>query len=96
MMIGSECNCGTRELPPRGRGRNRIFGGATSIPHEYPWVVAIKRYKRNGNLGICGGSLISNQHVLTAAHCTDDGTKAEQVESIHVNVDGFKTTFPSF
>ena len=85
-MLGSECNCGTRELPPRGRGRNRIFGGATSIRHEYPWVV----YLSNG----CGGALISDKHVLTAAHCADEGLKAEQVEFIlKKNVDGTKKSF---
>ena len=88
-MLGSECNCGTGELPPRGRGINRIFGGATSIPHEYPWVV----YLSNG----CGGALISDKHVLTAAHCADEGVKAEQVEFIlKKNVDGKKRAFPFF
>ena len=40
---------------------HEIYGGEETLPHEYPWNV----YLRGG----CGGSLISNQHVLTAAHC---------------------------
>lgn len=44
-----------------------IFGGTETIPHEFPWNVVLYR---NGRFS-CGGSLISKQHVLTAAHCAE-------------------------
>ncbi|XP_020278698.1 transmembrane protease serine 9-like [Pseudomyrmex gracilis] len=44
---------------------NRIVGGQISIPHIFPWAVAIFN---KGNLH-CGGTLINNQYVLTAGHC---------------------------
>ncbi|XP_037781737.1 chymotrypsin-1-like [Penaeus monodon] len=37
--------------------------------NEYPWQVAIV----NGKVFTCGGSLISDRHVLTAAHCVFGG-----------------------
>ncbi|KYN35464.1 Transmembrane protease serine 9, partial [Trachymyrmex septentrionalis] len=44
---------------------NRIVGGKITIPHIFPWVVAILN---KDNLH-CGGTLINNQYILTAGHC---------------------------
>ena len=43
--------------------------------NEYPWQAAV--ITRSG--GFCGGSLISNLWVITAAHCTD-GNKATGIQ----------------
>lgn len=43
----------------------RIVGGQNSSPHEFPWIVVLFNKGRQ----FCGGSLIDNIHVLTAAHC---------------------------
>ena len=50
----------------------RIFGGEEAVPHEFPWVVYL-------NMG-CGGALISDKHVLTAAHCVDEGMQPQWVK----------------
>jgi chymotrypsin len=44
--------------------QGRIVGGETAQPHSWPWAVSIRFIGHN-----CGGSLINNQWVLTAAHC---------------------------
>jgi len=47
--------------------KKRIVGGVETLRHEYPFAVNIvdSKYKRAG----CGGTLISHNLVLTAAHC---------------------------
>jgi secreted trypsin-like serine protease len=49
----------------------RIVGGTTAEANEYPWQIAL--FRRSGqNLTFrCGGTLIADTRVLTAAHCTD-------------------------
>jgi secreted trypsin-like serine protease len=47
----------------------RIVGGTPAGAGEYPWQVAV--LKKQGQLYfICGGTLIADQRVVTAAHCT--------------------------
>ncbi len=50
----------------------RIVGGREADPGEWPWQVAIvQRGADTFNGQFCGGSLISRDWVLTAAHCVD-------------------------
>ncbi|XP_066958479.1 trypsin-1-like [Macrobrachium rosenbergii] len=46
----------------------RIVGGVPAGVREHPWVVSLLRTGVNPNQ-YCGGALLSNRHVLTAAHC---------------------------
>ncbi|XP_032687892.1 proclotting enzyme-like [Odontomachus brunneus] len=56
---------------PRGCGmttkmKTRIVGGQPADPKEWPWMAALLR---QGAIQYCGGVLITDRHVLTAAHC---------------------------
>ncbi|XP_014488987.1 PREDICTED: proclotting enzyme-like [Dinoponera quadriceps] len=56
---------------PRGCGmttkmKTRIVGGRPADPKEWPWMAALLR---QGAIQYCGGVLITDRHVLTAAHC---------------------------
>ena len=55
--------------------KRRIIGGEEVIGNEFPWQVAL--VKKGLYKPFCGGSLISDKHVLTAAHCTVDLTSSQ-------------------
>ncbi|RWS20361.1 Chymotrypsin-C precursor-like protein, partial [Leptotrombidium deliense] len=56
----------------------RIIGGTEVSNNKYPWMVAVLK-KSQSNDWRCGGSLISENAIITAAHCVYD-TKAEDIE----------------
>ncbi|XP_031634257.1 serine protease Hayan-like [Contarinia nasturtii] len=47
----------------------RIIGGEGTEDGEFPWMAALFYLDGNKLVYRCGGSIISNQFVLTAAHC---------------------------
>ena len=59
-----------RSCGQKGRGLSditKIVGGQNAYSGEWPWQVALMDEK-----GIfCGGSLVSNHYVITAAHCVE-------------------------
>jgi len=46
----------------------RIVGGVEAAPHSFPWQVALLS-RVGAATAFCGGSVVSANHVLTAAHC---------------------------
>ncbi|MEJ1286923.1 hepsin [Cricetulus griseus] len=58
--MSSLCDCGRRKLPV-----DRIVGGQDSSLGRWPWQVSL----RYDGTHLCGGSLLSGDWVLTAAHC---------------------------
>uniref|UniRef100_A0A161M453 Venom serine protease 34-like protein n=1 Tax=Triatoma infestans TaxID=30076 RepID=A0A161M453_TRIIF len=44
----------------------RIVNGKETGRHEFPWMAGIRR----DGIQFCGGAIITEYHVLTAAHCT--------------------------
>lgn len=54
-------------------GTNRIVGGAQVSISEHPWQVAIARHSVADayDAQFCGGVIVDELHVITAAHCLD-------------------------
>lgn len=56
---------------PKVLAKNQIVNGSLAKIGQFPWSVHLERYWRSFETGYCGGALISNRVVLTAAHCLD-------------------------
>ncbi|XP_065347834.1 brachyurin-like [Cloeon dipterum] len=50
---------------------SRIVGGEESTPGAYPWQVFVEGVANGQAISGCGGTIISDRHVLTAAQCFD-------------------------
>ncbi|EHH14357.1 hypothetical protein EGK_00269, partial [Macaca mulatta] len=67
-LVAGALSCGVPSYPP---GMSRMYGGEEARPNSWPWQVSLQ-YASNGNwYHTCGGTLINNSWVLTAAHCID-------------------------
>ncbi|XP_069875555.1 chymotrypsinogen B-like [Dipodomys merriami] len=74
--------CGIPAIPPELSGLSRVVGGEDAVPGSWPWMVYIQ-YK--DGIYFCGGALISEEWVVTAAHCMV--TTADKVVAGVFNLD---------
>ncbi|XP_013917561.1 PREDICTED: serine protease 53 [Thamnophis sirtalis] len=78
--------CGLQRPVPR------IAGGVNAQPREWRWQASIQYQNQH----ICGGSLINNQWVLTAAHCFFEIGKEIHVQHWSVILGTIKLTGKRF
>lgn len=71
--LADECGI---EGPP---ALDRIVGGVEATPNQWPWIVALFV----DDAWFCGGSLISENYVLTAAHCVEGASYFDIMAGAH-------------
>ncbi|CAL8100373.1 unnamed protein product [Orchesella dallaii] len=78
------CVCGMK-----GESEGRVVGGTTALKFEFPWMVALV-FKGSGyeRSPFCGGALVNNLYVISAAHCfVESGVQPDQFELVfHAHV----------
>ncbi|XP_060770689.1 chymotrypsin A-like [Neoarius graeffei] len=66
-FIGATYGCGVPAITPVITGYARIVNGETTVPHSWPWQVSLQD---STGFHFCGGSLVNEYWVVTAAHCS--------------------------
>lgn len=77
-------SCGITPISPNLESADRIVGGRRSVAGSWPWQCSVRK---RGNLlhgHLCGGVLINDQWILTAAHCFRKYVKKTDIFSMGV------------
>lgn len=78
-------NSGGTKLPIPGSGEcgihssDKIIGGTKIAIDEHPWMVLLEYSDHRQSFFGCGGALINNRYILTAAHCIRSTPKLKSV-----------------
>uniref|UniRef100_A0A336LZ85 CSON008724 protein n=1 Tax=Culicoides sonorensis TaxID=179676 RepID=A0A336LZ85_CULSO len=62
------------KIPSEGR----IVGGLEATPGQFPFQAALFIEAAGGTF-FCGGSILNNDYILTAAHCVDEAISVEVI-----------------
>lgn len=70
---------------------SRIVGGSEAVPHSHPYQVGLLMVIQWWT-GLCGGSLLSDNIVITAAHCPEGSVGLTVVLGAHFLFNSFEST----
>lgn len=65
----------------------KAFGGTEVEIYDFPWMALLQYEVKDGNKTylrfLCGGSIINNRYILTAAHCVKFRYKSNDFQIIY-------------
>lgn len=67
------------------RAAHKIVGGDEAAPHEFPYQISLQWNFNDGRtptMHFCGGSLLNENFVLTAAHCKTSYSEGGTIEVV--------------
>jgi secreted trypsin-like serine protease len=64
----------------------RIFGGSEAPIDAFPWMVSIRLDALNQLVHLCGGAIVSDSFVLTAASCVQQAVVFNSLFSINAGI----------
>ncbi|XP_011505729.1 PREDICTED: chymotrypsin-2-like [Ceratosolen solmsi marchali] len=68
----------------------RIIGGENAGLHEFPYFASFRWI--SSNIHFCGGAIVSQRYIVTAAHCVSDLHKKKRDVAIYVGVSNKNTS----
>ncbi|XP_043102059.1 chymotrypsin-like elastase family member 2A isoform X2 [Puntigrus tetrazona] len=66
VLVVGAYGCGLPTYPPV---LSKVYGGVDALPHSWPWQISLQYMHSGSWYHMCGGTLISDEWVLIAAHC---------------------------
>lgn len=98
---GGQAQCGT---VVRNNPNPLVINGVPTLEGQWPWQIALYQTQTVDNKYICGGTLVSHRHVITAAHCVTKKKSMQKVEkntltvylgkhNLRTSVDGVQIKF---
>ncbi|XP_053503819.1 chymotrypsin-like protease CTRL-1 [Ictalurus furcatus] len=102
-LVASTLGCGVPSIKPQVSGYNKIVNGENAVSGSWPWQVSLQD---TTGFHFCGGSLINQYWVVTAAHCRvapsyhrvilGEYNRASNAESIQVKTIAKAITHPYY
>ncbi|XP_070561156.1 mannan-binding lectin serine protease 1-like [Ptychodera flava] len=87
--------CGESTFPPNTRPRSRILGGRTVAEGSWPWMTYLDIHAPSHDIhnSICGGSLLNEKWLITAAHCVTNPLRYSETFGQAIPLRSINVTF---